>query len=89
MTTRVLICDDSSVARKQMARTLPSDWEIEVSFAKHGEEALAAIKEGLGDIMFLDLNMPVMETPAPRSRNNAARGAPNTILRTARKGEGL
>ena len=61
MTTRVLICDDSSVARKQMARTLPSDWEIEVSFAKHGEEALAAIKEGLGDIMFLDLNMPVMD----------------------------
>ncbi len=61
MTTRVLICDDSSVARKQMARTLPSDWEIEVSFAKHGEEALTAIKEGLGDIMFLDLNMPVMD----------------------------
>lgn len=61
MTTPVLICDDSSVARKQMARTLPSDWDIEVSFAKHGEEAIAAIKEGLGDIMFLDLNMPVMD----------------------------
>lgn len=61
MTTRVLICDDSSVARKQMARTLPKDWDIEVSFAKHGEEALASIKEGLGDILFLDLNMPVMD----------------------------
>jgi chemotaxis protein CheY-P-specific phosphatase CheC len=57
----VLICDDSSVARKQMARTLPDDWDIEISFAKHGEEALAAIKEGLGDILFLDLNMPVMD----------------------------
>ena len=61
MTIPVLICDDSSVARKQMARTLPSDWDIEVSFAKHGEEAVAAIKEGLGDILFLDLNMPVMD----------------------------
>lgn len=61
MTTPVLICDDSSVARKQMARTLPSDWDIEVSFAKNGEEAIAAIKEGLGDILFLDLNMPVMD----------------------------
>lgn len=61
MTTPVLICDDSSVARKQMARTLPSDWDIEVSFAKHGEEAITAIKEGLGDILFLDLNMPVMD----------------------------
>lgn len=61
MTTPVLICDDSSVARKQMARTLPSDWDIEVSFAANGEEAVAAIKEGLGDILFLDLNMPVMD----------------------------
>ena len=61
MTTPVLICDDSSVARKQMARTLPSDWDIEISFAKNGEEAIAAIKEGLGDILFLDLNMPVMD----------------------------
>ncbi len=61
MTTPVLICDDSSVARKQMARSLPSDWDIEVSFAGNGEEALAAIKEGKGDILFLDLNMPVMD----------------------------
>ncbi len=57
----VLICDDSSVARKQMARTLPSDWDIEVSFAQHGQEAIQAIKDGLGDILFLDLNMPVMD----------------------------
>ena len=61
MTTPVLICDDSSVARKQMALTLPSDWDIEISFAKNGQEAIDAIKEGLGDILFLDLNMPVMD----------------------------
>ncbi len=61
MTTPVLICDDSSVARKQMARSLPADWDIEVSFAGNGEEALQAIKEGKGDILFLDLNMPVMD----------------------------
>lgn len=61
MTTPVLICDDSSVARKQMARSLPPDWDIEVSFAGNGQEAIEAIKKGLGDIMFLDLNMPVMD----------------------------
>ncbi len=61
MTTPVLICDDSSVARKQMARSLPADWDIEVSFAGNGQEALEAIKKGLGDILFLDLNMPVMD----------------------------
>jgi chemotaxis protein CheY-P-specific phosphatase CheC len=61
MTTPVLICDDSSVARKQMAKSLPSDWDIEISYAKHGGEAIDAIREGKGDIMFLDLNMPVMD----------------------------
>lgn len=61
MTTPVLICDDSSVARKQMARSLPGDWDIEISFAANGQEALEAIRAGKGDIMFLDLNMPVMD----------------------------
>jgi len=61
MTTPVLICDDSSVARKQMARSLPEDWDIEISFAGNGKEALEAIQAGQGDILFLDLNMPVMD----------------------------
>jgi len=61
MTTRVLICDDSNVARKQMARSLPQDWDVEISFANDGSQALTAIQEGLGDILFLDLNMPVMD----------------------------
>lgn len=61
MATPVLICDDSTVARKQMARTLPPDWEVEVSFAKNGAEGVEALKAGKGDILFLDLNMPVMD----------------------------
>jgi len=61
MTTRVLICDDSSVARKQMARSLPEGWDIDISFAEHGADALEKIQQGAGDILFLDLNMPVMD----------------------------
>ncbi len=61
MTTPVLICDDSSFARKQMARSIPDSWDVDVSFASNGEEALRLIREGKGDIMFLDLNMPVMD----------------------------
>ncbi len=61
MATPILICDDSSFAAKQLARALPSDWDVEVSFASGGEEALAAIKAGRGDILFLDLNMPGMD----------------------------
>jgi chemotaxis protein CheY-P-specific phosphatase CheC/CheY-like chemotaxis protein len=61
MSTPVLICDDSSFARKQMARALPKGWDVSVSFAANGAEALAAIKAGKADILFLDLNMPVMD----------------------------
>ncbi|WP_434939212.1 response regulator [Shewanella sp. HL-SH8] len=61
MTIPVLICDDSALARKQMARTLPKDWDVEVTFATNGAEGVEAIRAGKGEIVFLDLNMPVMD----------------------------
>lgn len=61
MTTPVLICDDSSFARKQMARSIPDGWDVELSFAANGKEAIEAIRAGKADVMFLDLNMPVMD----------------------------
>ncbi|MCX4027558.1 response regulator [Endozoicomonas sp. SM1973] len=61
MSTHVLICDDSTVARKQMARALPEEWDVEVSFAKHGQEGMEALVSGKGEVLFLDLNMPVMD----------------------------
>lgn len=61
MSTPILICDDSGFARRQMARSIPDGWDVEVSFAEHGQDALSQIREGKGDIVFLDLNMPVMD----------------------------
>lgn len=61
MTVSVLICDDSGFARKAMARALPDGWDIDISFAEHGQQAIDMIKEGKGDILFLDLNMPVLD----------------------------
>lgn len=61
MTTSVLICDDSSFARKQLARALPADWPVTLSFAGHGQEALDAVRAGKGDVLFLDLNMPGLD----------------------------
>ena len=61
MALRVIICDDSSFARKQMARALPPDCAGEVSFAADGREALGAIRAGKAELLFLDLNMPVMD----------------------------
>ncbi|MFC3094290.1 response regulator [Alteromonas sediminis] len=61
MTTPVLICDDSSFARKQMARSIPDSWDVEISYAENGQQAIELIKQGKADVMFLDLNMPVMD----------------------------
>lgn len=61
MTISVLICDDSAMARKQMARTLPKEWDVEITYATNGAEGLDAIRAGKGEVAFLDLNMPVMD----------------------------
>ena len=61
MSIPILICDDSSLARKQMARALPEDWSVDISFAENGELALEAIRAGKGSVVFLDLTMPVLD----------------------------
>jgi len=61
MSTPLLICDDSNMARKQVARSLPDGWDVDISFASNGAEGIAAIKAGKGDVLLLDLNMPVMD----------------------------
>ncbi|WP_033093242.1 response regulator [Colwellia psychrerythraea] len=61
MTTKLLICDDSNMARKQVARSLPDGWDVDISFAADGVEGIEAIKAGKGDVLLLDLNMPKMD----------------------------
>jgi chemotaxis protein CheY-P-specific phosphatase CheC/DNA-binding NarL/FixJ family response regulator len=61
MSTQLLICDDSNMARKQVARSLPDDWDVDINFATNGAEGIGAIKAGKGDVLLLDLNMPVMD----------------------------
>lgn len=61
MATPIVICDDSSFARKQLASALPDGCDVEITFAKDGQEGLSALKEKTIDIMFLDLNMPGLD----------------------------
>ncbi len=61
MTTTIVICDDSSMARKQMARALPENWDVDICFANNGFEGLKAINDTQAEILFLDLNMPEMD----------------------------
>ncbi|MBP8215181.1 MAG: response regulator, partial [Propionivibrio sp.] len=61
MPVSVLVVDDSPIARKMLIRALPAEWDIEITQASNGLEALAAYRAGKVDVMFLDLTMPDMD----------------------------
>jgi CheY-like chemotaxis protein len=59
MSHRVLIVDDSKLARMSVIRTLASlhaDWDIKE--ASNADEAMQAVKDAQIDITLLDFNMP-------------------------------
>ena len=57
----VLVCDDSSMARKQLIRALPASWVGGVVQAAQGMQALSVLRERHVDLVLLDLTMPVMD----------------------------
>jgi two-component system, chemotaxis family, protein-glutamate methylesterase/glutaminase len=60
--TRVLVVDDSVVARRVLARTLSTDPGIEVvGTASNGRIALAKIEQSNPDVVTLDIEMPEMD----------------------------
>ncbi|MFW8591623.1 response regulator [Glaciecola sp. 2405UD65-10] len=61
MSLPIVICDDSTFAQKSMARSLPDDWDVDITYASNGQQAIDKIEKGLGHVLFLDLNMPIMD----------------------------
>src|SRR5260221_11259837 len=61
MSLPVLVVDDSPMARKMLIRALPSGWDVDITQAGNGVEALAAYREGKAAVMFLDLTMSTMD----------------------------
>ena len=61
MPVPVTVVDDSKISRKMVIRALPKDWDVKLTQAENGEEAIAAYREGKAEVMFLDLTMPVMD----------------------------
>ena len=61
MTNAIIICDDSRMARNQLARCLPKEWDVEVEFAEDGRDCLEKISQISPSLIFLDLNMPVLD----------------------------
>ncbi|WP_196139608.1 response regulator [Aliikangiella sp. G2MR2-5] len=61
MAINIIICDDSRMARNQLARCLPADWEVEIHFAEDGQHCLEVIAQVSPILVFLDLNMPILD----------------------------
>ncbi|RCU45395.1 MULTISPECIES: response regulator [Corallincola] len=61
MSLPILICDDSALARKQVNKSLPEGWDVEVTFAKHGLEAVEHLRQHHVALLFLDLTMPELD----------------------------
>ena len=91
MTIPVTICDDSSFAQKLLARALPENWDIEVTFASNGFEGLDAVRQNKAEVMFLDLTMPdldgygVLEAIAKEGLNSIVIVVSGDIQLAARK----
>lgn len=61
MPVSVLVVDDSPMARKMLIKALPPSWDVAITQASNGIEALEAYRQGQVDVMFLDLTMPEMD----------------------------
>ncbi|MBL4831772.1 MAG: response regulator [Aliivibrio sp.] len=57
----VLICDDSPLARKSLARYFTESCSVNLHYAENGKEALELLSKQNIDVVFLDLTMPVMD----------------------------
>lgn len=61
MSVPLLIADDSAMSRKLVSRALPADWDVEITQAKNGKEALDYCRQGKADVMLLDITMPELD----------------------------
>jgi len=55
---KILICDDSILARKQLKDIIRKCWYDNFLEAANGEQAISVYKESKPDLVFLDIVMP-------------------------------
>lgn len=56
----ILVVDDNEINKRLLAKVLENE-DLEVSYASNGEEAVTLRKENNFDIIFMDIQMPVMD----------------------------
>ncbi len=58
---RILICDDSSIARKSLGNCIDTTQNVSILYANDGAQALEILSQQHVDVLFLDITMPVMD----------------------------
>ena len=58
---KILICDDSILARKQLSTMISSLVECTIFEAANGQECIDMYQQHLPDIVFLDIVMPIKD----------------------------
>ncbi|WP_440053799.1 response regulator [Pseudoalteromonas sp. T1lg65] len=61
MSFSVLVCDDSTVARKQVIKHLQQALDVEIFQAANGVEAVELLLQQQIDLLCLDLTMPQLD----------------------------
>ena len=61
MIRKILIIDDSAVARKMLKKSMPKGREYEFEEAVDGEDGVDKFREFKPDVVFMDLTMPVVD----------------------------
>lgn len=87
---RVVIADDSLVAREMLATILGSDPEIEVvGQAADGEEAVAMVSRLRPDLVTMDIHMPKLDGLRATEKIMAYTPTPILVVSSSVRGEGV
>jgi two-component system chemotaxis response regulator CheB len=77
---KVLVVDDSALARKLLGQVFAAEDDFEVEFARNGLEALERIKTFQPDVVTLDVHMPQMDGLACLDRIMIERPCPVVMV---------
>ncbi len=61
MIKKILIVDDSPIARRMLKGSIPKDMDFVIIEAVNGKDGIEKFSEEHPDLVFLDLTMPVMD----------------------------
>ena len=77
---KILVCDDSILARKNLSTMLSGFGYTDISEVSNGEDAVNFCKENKPDLIFLDIVMPVKDGVTATAEIMEANSASKIII---------